>query len=92
MLYTVEEKKYMTQWVRFKMKNLKIINCVIGPMPKDIFDEMPWIKVTFEDGLEKKLFQFYPDEISFNKNEIIGKTEKEVHQMKQKKDIEYLRS
>ncbi|NQZ58166.1 MAG: hypothetical protein HRT88_11970 [Lentisphaeraceae bacterium] len=71
---------------------MKITDCEIGPMPKDLFDEMPSIKVTFENGSTKTLFQFYPDEISFNKSEVIGKTEAEVRLLKQQKDTYFLKN
>jgi hypothetical protein len=71
---------------------MKITQCTIGPMPKSLFDNMPSVIVTLEDGSTKKLFEFYPDEISFTESEIIGKTEDEVHKLRTEKDIRYLQS
>ena len=53
---------------------------------------MPDVTVTFEDGEVKRLFEFYPDELSFTESEFIGLTEKEAHALFIQKDIEYLRS
>lgn len=75
---------------------MKIVKCEIGPfprpMPAGMFDPMPVVKVTFEDGSVKELFSFYPDEISFSESEFIGKTEEEAHALRHKKDVGYLRS
>lgn len=71
----------------------KIVDCKIGPYPKSMFDfEMPKVKVTFDNGEEKELFSFYPDELSFSTSEFIGKTEAEAHQLRHDKDVSYLRS
>jgi hypothetical protein len=45
-----------------------------------------------EEGEFEKLFSFYPDEISFSKSEIIGKTVAEAKRLKFEKDRAYLRS
>jgi hypothetical protein len=57
-----------------------------------MFDPMPEVIATFEDGSTKTLFSFYPDEISFREHEFVGLTEQEAHTLFQKKDISYLRS
>jgi len=61
-------------------------------MPEGMLDAMPQVKVQFSNGEEKVLFEFYPDEISFTENEFIGLTEEQVHQLRMKKDIEFLQS
>jgi hypothetical protein len=71
---------------------MKITACTIGPYPKSFFDPMPMIHVKFEDGSEKDLFEFYPDEISFNSSEFIGLTEEQARHLKFKKDRDYLKS
>jgi hypothetical protein len=47
-----------------------IIKCKIGPyprpMPEGMIDGMPKVEVQLSNGVIKTLFQFYPDEISFN--------------------------
>ena len=70
----------------------KITSAKITAMPKSIFDEMPKVIATFEDGTEKELFSFYPDEISFNESEFFELTEREAHSLKQKKDLHFLQN
>lgn len=70
----------------------KITKAVITPMPKDIFDPMPKVIATFDNGETKELFSFYPDEISFSESEFIGLTENEAHNLFHRKDVEYIRS
>ena len=62
------------------------------PMPEGMFDPMPKVVATFEDGMTKDLFEFYPDEITFTASEFIGLTEAEALALKQQKDAAYLRS
>jgi len=61
-------------------------------MPKGMFDPMPEVVATFEDGSQKTLFAFFPDEVSFQASELIGLTEEEAHTLYQEKDTAYLRS
>lgn len=76
------------------MKTPTIIQCTISqlprPMPEEMFDPMPEVKVRFDNGEQKTLFQFYPDEISFVESEFIGLTEQEAQDLKRRKDINYL--
>jgi len=78
------------------MKITKITNVTITPMPrpmpKGMFDPMPEVIATFEDGSSKSLFTFYPDEISFQESEFVGLTEEEARSLLQKKDSDHLRS
>jgi len=69
---------------------MKITNCHITAQPKDFTDPMPKVIVTFEDGTQKELFEFYPDEIMFLEHEFIGLTETQASDLKWKKDIAYL--
>jgi hypothetical protein len=75
---------------------MKIINVTIThlprPMSEGMFDPMPGVIATFEDGSTKNLFSFYPDEVSFTPSEFIGLTEEEAHSLFQKKDTAYLRA
>lgn len=70
--------------------DLKIISARITPMPKSYLDPMPQVWVTYEDGKETMLFDYYPDEISFTPNEFIGLTRSEAIHLKFKKDKAYL--
>jgi len=71
---------------------MKIVSAVISAMPRNLFDEMPTVTATFEDGTPKELFSFFPDEISFSPSEFVGLTEEEAHQLRHKKDVAYLQS
>jgi RNA polymerase sigma-70 factor (ECF subfamily) len=72
---------------------LKIVDADIGPMPTGgLFDPLPKVKVELEDGTEKVLFQFYPDEISFKKDELLGLTESEARRLFHDKDLQYLQT
>jgi len=75
---------------------VKIVSCKIGPyprpMPQGMADGMPKVTATFEDGSEKELFSFYPDEISFTEKEFKGLTESQARDLKFRKDRDYLKS
>jgi hypothetical protein len=71
---------------------MKIIDCHITAMPESLFDPMPEVHVTYEDGHKEFLFRYYPDEISFNKKEFIGLTRSEALRLHNFKDKEYLQS
>lgn len=77
-------------------KETLIVKCSIGPypspMPKGMFDPMPKVKAQFDNGEEKDLFEFFPDELSFTESEFIGLTEEEAHRLRVKKDIRYIQS
>jgi hypothetical protein len=69
---------------------MKILSATITPitrpMPLGMFDPMPEVVATFEDGSTKTLFSFYPDEVSFQASEFAGLTEEEAHDLRQRKD------
>jgi hypothetical protein len=75
---------------------MKIKSATITPMPRPMplgmFDPMPEVVATFEDGSTRTLFSFYPDEVSFQSSEFTGLTEEEAHDLFQRKDTAYLRS
>jgi len=50
------------------------------------------VYVTVEGGSEEKLFEYYPDELSFCELEFIGLTVLEASQLKFDRDVRYLRS
>jgi hypothetical protein len=73
-----------------------IISCSIGPyprpMPQGMLDSMPKVRVRFNTGEEKVLFEFYPDEISFTEVEFIGLTEESARRLKFERDLKYIQS
>ena len=75
---------------------MKITSVIITPMPRPMplgmFDPMPEVVATFEDGSSKTLFSFYPDEVSFQASDFTDLTEEEAHSLFQRKDTAYLRS
>ena len=70
--------------------------CSIGPypkpMPQGMLDPMPKVRVRFDNGEEKFLFEFYPDEISFTEAEFIGLTEESAQILKFDRDKRFLQS
>lgn len=74
------------------MSEPKIIVCEVGPYPKSMFDPMPEVRVKYDDGTVEKLFDFYPDEISFTAKEFVGLTRKEAIHLKFEKDKAYIQS
>lgn len=69
-----------------------IITAMPRPMPQGMFDNMPQVIATFQDGSTKTLFEYYPDELSFHPSEFAGLTEAEGRALKQRKDRKYLQS
>jgi len=71
-----------------------IISCSIAPyprpMPEGMLDSMPKVRVKFDTGEEKELFEFYPDEINFTESEFIGMTEESARRLKFERDKEYI--
>ncbi len=63
----------------------------ITEMPKEIFDPMPEVYVTI-NGIEERLFDYYPDEIQFRPSEFIGLTLEKAHRLKFTKDKAWLQS
>lgn len=53
---------------------------------------MPVVRATSDDGVRKDLFTFYPDEIRFDEGELVGLTEAEAHELRRRKDVEFLRA
>lgn len=71
---------------------MKITHARITAMPTQILDPMPQVMVRVEEGEEVLLFEYYPDEISFQASDFIGLTLQEAHDLKRKKDVNYLQS
>jgi hypothetical protein len=61
-------------------------------MPESLFDPMPEVHVTYEDGTKEFLFSYYPDEVSFNSKEFIGLTRSDAFRLHLTKDKAYLQS
>ena len=68
----------------------RIVSATISPMPQEVWDPLPVVTATFSDGSVKKLFSYFPDEISFLPSELVGLTEEEARALKAKKDSVYL--
>ena len=73
-----------------------IVKCKIGPyprpMPEGMLDPMPEVKVQFDNGQEKVLFEFYPDELMFKESEFIGLTEESALRLRFERDKSYIQS
>jgi hypothetical protein len=72
------------------LKHMKVVSARITKMPDELFDPMPQVYVTMEDGKEQFLFDYYPDEISFTPNEFVGLTIEECRHLKFQKDRRFL--
>jgi hypothetical protein len=70
---------------------VKITAARITALPKSFGDPMPVVYVTV-GGEEQRLFDYYPDEISFTAGEFVGLTVEEAVGLKFKKDKRYLQS
>lgn len=74
-----------------KIKSAKI-TAMPRPMPEGMFDPMPKVIATLEDGSVETLFEYYPDELSFTESEFVGLTVAEGRSLKTKKDKNYLQN
>ena len=75
-----------------KAKEPAIVSATISAMPKSMFDPMPTVTAVLDDGSTQKVFEYYPDELSFTPAEFVGLTLKAACNLKRKKDVQYLRS
>jgi antirestriction protein ArdC len=73
------------------MRN-QIVSARITDLPKKIGDPLPEVWATFQDGTDKMLFTYYPDEISFQAQDFIGLTEEEATLFKFGRDRAYLQT
>lgn len=71
----------------------KITAARITEMPKTMFDPLPVVMVKVGDSdEEKRLFSYYPDEISFSAEEFVGLTVSQAKDLRHKRDVDYLQS
>jgi len=69
----------------------RIVSATIGPIPVEVWDPLPEVTATFTDGSVRRLFSYFPDEVSFLPQEFVGMTEDEARALKAKKDSVYLK-
>lgn len=70
----------------------KIVSARITPLPKQLGDPLPQVWPTFDDGRDEKLFEYYPDEISFQPSDFTGLTAEEARLLKFGRDRAHLQS
>jgi hypothetical protein len=68
----------------------RIVSVVISAIPREVWEPLPIVTATFDDGSTRELFSYLPDEISFLPDEFVGLTEDEARALKAKKDRVYL--
>ena len=59
---------------------------------KDKYENFVFVKTNETGNEETLLFTYYPDEISFTTDELIGLTIDEAFKLKKQKDLRYLQS
>lgn len=74
------------------MRTNLVVSARITPLPRRLGDPLPEVWVTLEDGSEEKLFEYYPDEISFSAQEFEGLTSEEARLLKFGRDRAFLQS
>lgn len=67
-----------------------VVAARITPLPRRLGDPLPEVWVTCEDGSETKVFDFYPDEISFSSGDFVGLTIEECRLLKFGRDRAFL--
>lgn len=50
------------------------------------------VHATFDDGQTTRLFGFYPDELTFTEEDLVGLTAREARDLHYQRDLEWLRS
>lgn len=69
-----------------------VVSARITALPQRLGDPLPEVWVTCEDGSETKVFDFYPDEISFSGAEFVGLTIDECRLLKFGRDRAFLQN
>ncbi|HUP86857.1 MAG TPA: hypothetical protein VM143_14460 [Acidimicrobiales bacterium] len=72
------------------MRSNLVVAARITPLPQRLGDPLPEVWVTCEDGTETKVFDFYPDELSFSGDEFVGLTVEECRLLKFGRDRAFL--
>lgn len=76
-----------------KIKIIKAeITAMPRPMPDGMFDPMPQVIVTYEDGTTERLFEFYPDELIFHADDFMWLTRSQALALYQQRDVVFLQS
>jgi len=73
------------------MKKDPIIVHAMIDVPTGFF-ALPVVNIKLDTGEYQKLFDYFPDEISFQPSEFLGLTIREANQLKFNKDKAYLQS
>jgi len=58
---------------------------ITDAMREGYYDELPRVMVAYSNNVEEKLFDFFPEEIAFTKEELIGLTKEQALKLKEKK-------
>lgn len=72
------------------MRSNPVVSARITPLPQRLGDPLPEVWVGCEDGTETKVFDFYPDELSFSGDEFVGLTVEECRLLKFGRDRAFL--
>ena len=69
-----------------------VVSARITPLPQRLGDPLPEVWVTCEDGTETKVFDYFPDELTFAADEFVGLTVEECRLLKFGRDRAFLQS
>ena len=69
-----------------------VVSARITPLPQRLGDPLPAVWVTCEDGTETKVFDYYPDELTFAADYFVGLTVEECRLLKLGRDRAFLQS
>ena len=75
---------------RAAMRTNLVVSARITPLPTRLGDPLPEVWVTCEDGIETRVFDFYPDEIMFSDRDFVGLTVEECRLFKFGRDRAFL--
>ena len=67
-----------------------VVSARVTPMPERLGDPLPGVWVTCQDGTETRVFDFFPDEISFSGDDFVGLTTEECRLLKFGRDRAFL--